>query len=517
MRLIGLLNDAQTRHGYLSRDTLRGLAKDANVPLHRLQQLVSFYPAFRTTPPPRVELAVCRDVSCYLTGAADCTKKLTALGGDGVEVKEVSCIGRCDRAPAGTLNHEPVPLADLERVSEWVAKPGTAPAFDQPPPSRWQIDVSEDYAAVRAARSPDGIISALKESGLRGMGGAGFPTGTKWELVRKEARTPKFVVCNADESEPGTFKDAKILADLPHLVLEGIMLAALTVGAARGIIYLRHEYGAERRRLRSAIEKAREAGLLNASFDVEIFVSPGGYILGEETALLEALEDRRGEPRNKPPFPGAHGLNGQPTLINNVETFAHVPGIVLNGGAWWKALGSNGCAGLKFVAVSGHVERPGVYEVPLGTTVRELIDRAGGVKGGKKLLAFMPGGASSNVLPADKVDVKLDFAELAKAGSMLGSGALVVIAEGADLLALAANVTRFFRNESCGKCVPCRVGSQRAVELLDGVLAGTTPRTALDVLPDLGETLALTSICGLGQVAVAPALSVLKLLDGGKG
>jgi formate dehydrogenase beta subunit len=185
---------------------------------------------------------------------------------------------------------------------------------------------------------------------------------------------------------------------------------------------------------------------------------------------------------------------------------------VLNGGAWWKPRGKDGCAGLKFIAVSGHVNRPGVYEVPLGTTVRELIDLAGGMQDGKKLLAFAPGGASSNFLPADKVDVKLDFAELAKAGSMLGSGALVVVAEGTDLLALAANVTKFFRNESCGKCVPCRVGSEKAVQLLDAVLDGRAPRTSLDVLPDLGETMALTSICGLGQVAVAPALSVLKLL-----
>jgi formate dehydrogenase/NADH-quinone oxidoreductase subunit F len=272
--------------------------------------------------------------------------------------------------------------------------------------------------------------------------------------------------------------------------------------------------------LQTAIDAAYAAGLLGknvlgtgANLDISIFVSPGGYILGEETALLEALEDKRGEPRNKPPFPGTHGLNGQPTLINNVETFAHIPGILMNGGAWWKNQGRNGCAGLKFIAVSGHVEKPGVYEVPFGTTVRELIDLAGGMKDGKKLLAFAPGGASSNFLSADRADVKLDFAELVKAGSMLGSGALVVVAEGTDLLALAANVTKFFRNESCGKCVPCRVGSEKAVELLDAVLAGNAPRTSLDVLPDLGETMALTSICGLGQVAVAPALSVMKLLE----
>lgn len=530
MQLIGLLNDAQRKHGYLSKDMLRALAKAANVPLHRLQQLVSFYPSFRTIPPPRVELAICRDVSCHLRGAEGCSKKFKELAADGVEVQEVSCIGRCDLAPVGMLNHEPVPLADIEQVKAWVARPASVPHFDQPPPSRWKIDPyptpESRYGAFRKlvglsrGEGEAWALAELKASGVRGMGGAGFPAGQKWALVKQEPRFPKYVICNADESEPGTFKDAKILADVPHLTLEGMMIAAFTLGAETAIIYLRHEYEAERRRLQAAIDIAYTSGLLGknvlgtgANLDISIFVSPGGYILGEETALLEALEDKRGEPRNKPPFPGTHGLNGQPTLINNVETFAHIPGILMNGGAWWKGQGKNGSAGLKFIAVSGHVEKPGVYEVPLGTTVRELIDMAGGVKDGKKLLAFMPGGASSNVLPADKADVKLDFAELAKAGSMLGSGALIVIAEGSDLLALAANVTRFFRNESCGKCVPCRVGSEKAVELLDAVLAGKAPRTALDVLPDLGETMALTSICGLGQVAVAPALSVLKLLE----
>jgi NADH:ubiquinone oxidoreductase subunit F (NADH-binding)/NADH:ubiquinone oxidoreductase subunit E len=521
MRLIGLLSRAQEEHGHLSPDTLRRLAREANVPLHRLQQLVSFYPHFRTTPPPRVELAVCRDMSCYLAGGEACAKRLKELHGDGVEVKEVSCIGRCDRAPAGLINGTPVELSDAERVRGWVANPETA-SFALPPPRRWEIDPyptpAEHYGGVRrlfaGAVDP---VAELKASGLRGMGGAGFPAGTKAEVVRQQTANPKYVICNADESEPGTFKDAKILADVPHLVVEGMIAAGFFVGAAHGIVYLRHEYAAEKERLVAAIEKARSAGLLGENvlgtgfaFDVEIFVSPGGYILGEETALLEALEDRRGEPRNKPPFPGTHGLFGKPTLINNVETLANVPGILLNGGAWWKARGKGGCPGLKFIAVSGHVERPGVYEVPLGTTVRELIDLAGGVKDGRRLLAFAPGGASSNFLPADRVDVKLDFAELARAGSMLGSGALVVVAEGTDLLALAANVVRFFRNESCGKCVPCRVGSQKAVELLDAVLAGTAPRSSLDVLPDLGEAMALTSICGLGQVAVAPALSVLR-------
>ncbi len=523
MRLIGLLNAAQQRLGYLSADTLRELAQHANVPLHRLQQLVSFYPSFRTTPPPRVELTVCRDMSCYLHNAEACSKQLHELAGDGIEVRDVSCIGRCDRAPVGMLNHQPIPLADFEQVKQWVAHPETVPHFDQPPPVRWAIDPyptpESRYGAIRKflglpqAEAEAWALTELKASGIRGMGGAGFPAGTKWALVKQQPRFPKYVICNADESEPGTFKDAKILADLPHLVLEGMMLAAAPLGVQRCIIYLRHEYEVERQRLQIAIEHARSVGLLGDALDIEIFVSPGGYILGEETALLEALEDKRGEPRNKPPFPGVAGLYGQPTLINNVETFAHIPGILMKGAEWWKTQGKAGCAGLKFIAVSGHVARPGVYEIPLGTTVRELIELAGGMKDGQKLLAFAPGGASSNFLPADKVDVKLDFTELPKVGSMLGSGAVVVVAEGTDLLGLATNVTRFFRNESCGKCVPCRVGSEKAVALLDGVLAGTAPSTTLDVLPELAETMALTSICGLGQVAVAPALSVLRLLQ----
>jgi NADH:ubiquinone oxidoreductase subunit F (NADH-binding) len=283
-------------------------------------------------------------------------------------------------------------------------------------------------------------------------------------------------------------------------------------GADRGILYIRHEYGPERRAFEDALEQAHEQQLVGSnilgskfSFDIEAFVSPGGYILGEETALLEALEDKRGEPRNKPPYPGTHGLFGQPTLINNVETLAMVPAIVRRGPAWWKAEGKPGFAGLKCIALSGHVEKPGVYEVPMGTTVRELIDMGGGVKDGRALKAFAPGGASSNFLPASMADVPLDFAALAKAGSMLGSGAVVVVAEGTDMRALATNVVRFFRNESCGKCVPCRVGSQKAVALLE-----EPGRQPLDLLPELAETMALTSICGLGQVALNPIMSAMK-------
>ena len=523
-RLIPLLSEAQSRMGYLSGDALRELSKKHTVPLHRLQELVSFYPHFRTSPPPRVELSVCRDMSCWLAGGEECSRKLQELKAADVEVHEVSCLGRCDQAPAAAVNGVPVPAADTEQVRGWVANPATVPNPRPRSPCRWACDpypTPEDrYATIGRARGNRDFVrqaaTILKESGHRGMGGAGFPPGMKWELVAKQTRTPKYVICNADESEPGTFKDREILADLPHLVIEGMALAGLGIGSENGILYLRHEYGPEQFRFEAELRKAYDRGVLGRvdangwRFDIEVFVSPGGYILGEETALLEALEDKRGEPRNKPPFPGTHGLFGQPTLINNVETLALAVTILNRGADWWKSQGAPGFAGLKFISVSGHVANPGVYLVPRGTTVRELIEQAGGMEDGRKLLAFAPGGASSNFLPADKADVPLDFDTLQEAGSMLGSGALVVVAEGTDLLAQATNVTKFFRNESCGKCVPCRVGSQKAVEILEGVQAGTMSPSALAVLPELGETMLQTSICGLGQVAVAPALSVLK-------
>jgi len=376
---------------------------------------------------------------------------------------------------------------------------------------------AERYGTLRAAldQEPAALIGRLEESGLRGMGGAAFPTGRKWKLVAAEPATPRYVVCNADESEPGTFKDREILRDLPHLVIEGMALAAWCVGARRGIVFIRHEYGPERRALEAAIALAREAGALGQGvfggrldFDLEVFVSPGGYILGEETALLECMEDRRGEPRNKPPFPGHEGLHGRPTLINNVETFAHATAILARGPAWWRGLGRRGHAGHKFISVSGDVARPGVELVPFGTTLGELLERCGGMREGCTLGAVAPGGASSNFLPPTCLELEIDFETLLEAGSMLGSGAAVFVAESQDLLEVGLGVARFFRNESCGKCVPCRVGTDRAVALVEreGGISEPTQRK----LAELHATLEKTSICGLGQVALAPLLSILE-------
>jgi NADH:ubiquinone oxidoreductase subunit F (NADH-binding) len=523
MRLLRELDRLQAAKGYLDEPTLSELSARLKVPLYRLEGLVSFYPHFRTEAAPPVTISLCRDMSCHLAGADGLADRVRDLigGREDVTVESASCLGCCELAPAAHVNGSPVRVDSPERVEECL-RDGAA---EIPSPSaRWRCDPypdGEPYGALRAALTAESaaseaerIIGRLESAGLRGMGGAGFPTGLKWKLVRAEENHPKYVICNADESEPGTFKDRVIMEDLPHLVVEGMALGAFVVGAEKGIMYLRHEYGRAREALEGEVERARSSGLLGDdilgtgfAFDVEVFVSPGGYILGEETALLEALEDRRGEPRNKPPFPGQVGFRGLPTLMNNVETLALVPGILANGVEWWQSAGRGEHGGLKFISVSGHVEAPGVYEIETGTSVSELIEMAGGVAGGRALKAFAPGGASSNFLPADRAGVAIDFGTLEEAGSMMGSGALVVVADGTQLLPLAANVVRFFRNESCGKCVPCRVGTEKATRMLETTLETDGP---LDwaVIEKLNLLLSETSICGLGYVALNPLLSV---------
>jgi NADH:ubiquinone oxidoreductase subunit F (NADH-binding)/NADH:ubiquinone oxidoreductase subunit E len=535
--LIPALYAIQERVGWLPREELVALARDVHRPLYEIEGLISFYPHFLTEPSKRVALHACRDLSCWLHGADERTAAIRQRYGDDADIEftEVSCIGRCDAAPAVSVNERPAAAGDAEDLVAAARDGQLAPAAlrsyagGRPWPNDPYGPGAERYGVLRAVLAGEldtgQIITALQDSGLRGMGGAGFPAGRKWDLVAAQEDTPKYVICNADESEPGTFKDRQILAEQPHLVLEGMLLGMLAVGAEEGWVFIRHEYGPEEQVIRREIEALRAAGLAGADaggsgrrLSVEVFTSPGGYILGEESALIECMEGHRGEPRNKPPFPGTYGLWGKPTLMNSVETFAHVPVIASRGAGWWKQQGIGDHSGLKFFAVSGHVERPGVYCVPMGTTARQLLELAGGVAGGGQLGAIQPGGASSNFLGPGQLDVPLDFADLAKAGSMLGSGALVVMAEGTDLLAAATNVLRFFRDESCGKCVPCRVGSSKAHGILTGVLAdGGGPGDVGEQVAELATVLRRTSICGLGQVALGPVMSVARLAGNGHG
>jgi NADH:ubiquinone oxidoreductase subunit F (NADH-binding)/NADH:ubiquinone oxidoreductase subunit E len=528
------LKAIQREHGYISAEELTALAARIDVPISRLHGVASFYPHFHLSPPARAEVKVCGDMSCHLRGACELKSSLerrfAGAPPHDVSIRDASCLGRCDAAPALSINDRIYSGVSEAEADSLVRMALAGAELPETPRAVRRSDCTSDpyggaekYGCLRTlarTRDWDGALATLKASTLRGMGGAGFPTEMKWSLVRRAAGAEKYVVCNADESEPGTIKDRFILTNLPHLVIEGMILAGLITGARKGILYIRHEYDEQEHILAEEITRCRREKLIgrgvlgsDLDFDLELFVSPGGYICGEESALLEAIEGKRAEPRNKPPFPVEQGLWGKPTVINNVETFANVPQILARGVDWYKSAGAGESAGLKFVGVSGRVERPGVFEVPMGTPISELIFRyAGGVLGDRQLKAFAPSGPSSGYLPASMADLPLDFKSLAAAGSMLGSGAIVVCDDRTCMLDMALNSVRFYRNESCGKCVPCRVGSQKMTDLLTGWTEGKRSDWAadLELVRELSEAMRLTSICGLGQIVPAPIESVLK-------
>jgi formate dehydrogenase beta subunit len=531
------LRAIQRDFGYLPGDQLKGLAGRIKVPVSQIHAVASFYPHFHLSPPPKVDVRVCADMTCHLRGGDQVRSALDSAfqGTDPKEVsiRDVSCLGRCDRAPAMVVNDH-IYAAVNSRGAVTLAQDALA---GKPLPedhnNQERIAVvcdpyngSGEYAVVRRfveTRNWQEVLAALKAAGLRGMGGAGFPTASKWELVRNAPGSPKYVVCNADESEPGTIKDRGIMQNVPYLVIEGMIIAGLVTGARKGILYIRHEYEQPKEILQQESDRCYQQGLLGSrilgsdlAFDLEIFVSPGGYICGEESALLEAIEGKRAEPRNKPPFPVTNGLWNLPTVLNNVETFCLATVILGRGVDWYKAQGKNGSVGVKFVGISGDVVRPGIFEVPMGTTYSELIyGNAGGIAGGGKLLAFAPSGPSSGYLPASMAELPLDWNAVAAAGSMVGSGAIVVCAEGRCMLDMALNATRFYRNESCGKCVPCRVGSQKMVEMLKGWTEGRSSKEDMQVLTELSTAMRQASICGLGQVVPVPIASVMKHFPGG--
>ena len=530
MNLISELKAIQDRHGYLSEQELQAFSQRATIPLYQIQAVASFYPHFRLQPKSQIDVKVCRDLSCHIAGAQRLlgSAQKAAASLPSCAVGGVSCLGRCDQAPAIAVNDNIYAGITEQRLHELLR------SFQQGAPSKYSfiqqgstsfaIDpydrATDRFGALRTLlreRDSAAVIQTLKDSGLRGMGGAGFPTGVKWEIVRNATGAEKYVVVNADESEPGTFKDRFLMDKFAHLLLEGILLGAYIVGAQQAFIFIRHEYPDQEHVLEKALAEARAQGLIGPrilgsdfSCNIELFVSAGGYICGEETALLEALEGKRAEPRNKPPFPGTHGLWGKPTLINNVETLCMIPGILQRGAAWFKSRGRKD-NGLKYLGLSGHVQRPGVYEVPLGLPVEEFIQNyGGGLTAEKRLKAFSPGGASSGFLPGSMANIALDFQSLTQVGSMLGSGAVVALAEGTCMLDVALNVVTFFRNESCGKCVPCRVGSDKIVHILQRATQGQAEAKDVDLIGELAETMQLTSICGLGQAAPLPITSALK-------
>jgi len=476
---------------------------------------------------PTVKLRVCAGLSCVLKGSAEVLARAEAAG---LPVAECSCLAACDRAPVAMRERVVLPELGVDEVDgaggdwqalrpeqpDWGGEVGVAPTGGDAvgaPSLAMDLAGERDRSGAAFARAAelgaDAVIAEVEAAGLQGRGGAGFPAAFKWKAVRGEAAETRYVVLNADEGEPGTFKDRELLLRRPDLVVEGLAIAAAAVGARQVWCYLRGEFGGPWRSLQAEIDAARATGRYDG-IDFHLHSGHGAYICGEETALLEALEGKRGMPRLKPPFPTQVGLWGRPTLIHNVETIACVPAIVRRGGDWFAGLGRTG-PGTKLYCLSGHVARPGVYEAPLGVTLDELLDAAGGVVG--ELKAFSPGGASSGFLPASESGRPLDFKSLAEVGSMLGSAGIVVLNNSANIAEAALHQLRFFEAESCGQCAPCRIGTRflrEALERAYEAAPGEPRRAALRHVADAAWQMNEGSICGLGQAAPLPLTSALK-------
>lgn len=497
--LIEHLHALQDRYGALRAGHLVALASLLRLAPVEVFEVASFYAHFEVLEdnapaPPPVTLRVCDGLPCAMAGAEALLQALQAAPPAGVRVVRAPCMGACHRAPACGIGHELLEQATPERVAAALEGAPHTPA----PPRLADYRARGGYAALEAALPAETMLERLEQSGLRGLGGAGFPTARKWHLVLSQPG-PRHLVVNADEGEPGTFKDRHCLETEPHRVLEGMLLAAQAIGAEACWIYLRDEYPHMHAMLRRETAALEQAGL--APMPIHLRRGAGAYICGEETALLESLEGKRGWPRHKPPFPGEAGLFGRPTLIHNVETLWFLPEILgsAEGAARYATTRP------RFFSVSGRVQEPGAKLAPSGITVRQLIEEyCGGMAPGHEFRAYLPGGASGGILPASMGDLPLDFGGLEAQGCFVGSGAVVVLSDQDDLAEAARNLLRFFRDESCGQCTPCRVGTAKAVPLLEA------PRWDRALLEELAQAMADGSICGLGQAAMNPVRSLLR-------
>jgi NADH-quinone oxidoreductase subunit F len=554
--LLPVLQAVQSHVGWISEGALEHISERLTVPHADVYGVATFYGLLSVEPrPPRV-LHVCEDLACRCAGSEELIAALEQrLGSEdsdsptGVTWLRSPCLGQCDHAPAALLTvageqPEEHVLAPVEAGEAIAALHGEGADWD--PPARVPQEGSEDlrllrlvgrvrptslddyrshggYAALRRAfeLGPARVIREVKDSGLLGRGGAAFPTGVKWEAVAQQAVDPHYLVCNADESEPGTFKDRVLLEGDPYAVLESMTIAAYATGCERGFIYLRGEYPQAHAILNEAIETARGRGFLGPDvlghgfgFEVEVRSGAGAYICGEETAIFNSIEGYRGEPRSKPPFPVVSGLFGKPTVVNNVETLVNVPQIVLEGGPAYAQVGSGISRGPRLFCLSGCVERPGVYEVPFGTRLGALIELAGGVAGGRPLQAILLGGAAGSFVGPDALDLELTMEATRERGATLGSGVVMLLDDRVDMQRMLMRVAAFFRDESCGQCVPCRVGTVRQEEALARLLSGRTRGSASDelaLLDEIGGCMKDASICGLGQTAYSAIESGIRL------
>ncbi len=569
-RLLPALWAVQSRVGHIGEGALSYICERLDVPPAEAYSVASFYALFSLDPSAGQPLVahVCDDIACRAAGAEQiCARLETALGPPGTPTSDgratwrrASCLGQCDRAPAALVmaaGSQPIERAlapvDPPALQTALRDGALSPATDAEtatlpriggaslrllrrvgridPTSLDDYRAHGGYEALRRAvrLGPDGVIREVVDAKLVGRGGAAFPTGRKWEAVAHAAARPHYLVCNADESEPGMFKDRVLMEHDPFAIIEAMTIAGYATGCEQGYVYVRGEYPLAFSRLRNAVAQAQAKGLLGDDvlgrgfrFDIEPRRGAGAYVCGEETALFSSIEGYRGEPRNRPPFPTQSGLFGRPTAVNNVETLVNVLEILREGGPAFAAIGTRDSTGTKLFCVSGRVDRPGVYEVPFGTTLRALLDLAGGLPAGRTLRAVLLGGAAGSVIPPEQVDMPLTFEAARARGVALGSGAVIVFDDTVDLRRILLRVAAFFRDESCGQCVPCRIGTVRQEELLERLVSGrphSSVRDELALLADIGRAMRDASICGLGQTAstaVESAVRELKLFaDGG--
>ena len=537
--LLPALHAAQKVYGWISEPIATEIAKALRLPLADVHGVIEFYSLFYDEPTSRHVIRVCTDAACGAKGGDEILHHLCSHHGlkPGQTTDDLSltieaspCLGLCEHAPVALVDDEAEINIDLSNNSFELGRP----------PSRVYGSIRMltancgngtttslagygKYSALTKAlgMNPEEIVNEIKASGLVGRGGAAFPTGIKWEGALKAEADQKYIVCNADESEPGTFKDRVLLIDDPHRTIEGMLIAGYAIGASKGYIYIRAEYPYIFPVLENALKESREAGLLGEnilgngfSFDIEVRVGAGAYICGEETALFESIEGKRGFPRIKPPFPTTYGLFGKPTVINNVETLCNVPLIIAKGSAEFRKIGTEKSPGPKLFCLSGDVDRTGVYEVPFGVTLRDLLEMAGGVKNGKGLKSILFGGAAGAFATSEHLDVKMTFEDLRGVGLPLGSGVVMVFDETRDMRDVLNRLGHFFAHESCGKCYPCQMGTQRQKEILERIASGKTLSEDLNRLQDVGWTMTDASLCGLGQTAASAVLSAMKLWPG---
>ncbi len=543
--LIPVLALAQEQAGWLSTEVLEYVAKLMDLTAALVHDTASFYTMFRFKPEGKTLIEFCTTLSCALGGADEllastCRKLGIKPGGTTADgkftVKGVECLAACGGAPAVQVNGEWLEHAtegDLGKVLagervyrnfDWPKSPGETILFK----NVWNKDATsiKGYEAAggyrtfkkNLERKPEDIIEEVKKSGLRGRGGAGFPTGLKWGFLPKDNPKPRYLCVNADESEPGTYKDRVIIENDPHQLIESTVISAHGIKCKLAFIYIRGEFHEGFRILEKALKEAYVAGyvgrnILGTGVDVDIVIhrGAGSYECGEETALIESLEGKRGQPRLKPPFPANVGVYGCPTIVNNVETLCNVPLILDRGADWFVSYGVEKNSGPKLYSISGDVARPGSYEAPMGKiTLRQLIyDYAGGIRGGRKLKAVIPGGSSTPILRADEIDVPMEFDSIAKAGSMLGSAGTIVLDDSRSMVAVARNLTYFYKHESCGKCTPCREGTGWMLRLLERLEAGQGNDRDIDLLAKICDSIAGKTVCPFGDAAIAPALSTM--------